>query len=620
MRPSRRWLNFSFLIENGHSARRRKYSGASDGRIMENRNAKKEMNRTRSSHSSSRESVRESLRQSEAQFRQLVEGVRDYAIFLLDSEGHVISWNEGAERIKGYRADEIIGKHFSIFYSADSIRKGWPEHELKTARVEGRFEDEGWRVRKDGSRFWANVIITALPEQNDAVAGFLKITRDLTGRKQAEEQHARLIREQTARAEAENAERRALFLAEVSRALGTSLDEKQTYTCVARAAVPFLADICLVDRLGEDCLARLAALSQSSRSSTDLSSLLSAYYPISPGDSYLVSEVLRTGETRIFGDTSKFSKNAARFFAQQSDFALLKALSAHSAIVVPLVNQGEVFGTMSFVLTDPDRDYDATDITLAQDLAKRVCTSIEHAVLYASAQEAQQRAEAASKAKDRFLAMLSHELRTPLMPILFSSALLVEDSEVSEKIREHLQTILKNAELEARLIDDLLDVTRISKGKLQLNFIQADAHEVLRNAVETCSSQIASKQLLVSVHLSATHYRLHADIHRLQQVFWNLLNNAIKFTPPQGQIAIRSMNLRSRLLRIEIEDSGKGISPELASRIFDPFEQGEGSEGLGLGLTISKNIVELHGGQVTASSAGAGRGALLAVELPAVGR
>jgi PAS domain S-box-containing protein len=592
-------------------------SAVSDGRIEGKRDANKMMNRSRSS---SGESVGESLWQTEAQFHELVEGVRDYAIFLLDSEGLVISWNEGAERIKGYRAEEIIGKHFSIFYPADSIRKGLPEHELKTAREEGRVEDEGWRLRKDGSCFWANVIITALCDQNGAIVGFLKITRDLTARKQTEEQHARLIREQTARAEAENAERRALFLAKASQALGNSLDEKQIYTSVARAAVPFLADICLVDRLGEDGFARLAALSQYKRLSADLSSILSTYYPISPGDSYLVSEVLRTGETRIFGDISKFSKNAIKFFAKQSDFILLKALSAHSAIVVPLVNQGEVFGTMSFVLIDPDRDYDATDITLAQDLAKRVCTSIDHALLYASAQDAQRKAEAASKAKDRFLAMLSHELRTPLMPILFSSALSVEDPEVPEKIREHLRTILKNAELEARLIDDLLDVTRIGKGKLQLNFAQADAHEALRNAVETCSSEIAGKQLLVSVNLSATHYRLHADIDRLQQVFWNLLKNAIKFTPPQGRIAIRSMNLRSTLLRIEIEDSGKGISPEIASKIFDLFEQGEGSEGLGLGLTISKSIVELHGGRITASSAGTHRGALFVIELPAAPR
>src|SRR5579884_3195613 len=125
--------------------------------------------------------------QSERVFRMLVEGVRDYAIFLLDPQGHVASWNPGAERIKGYRAEEIIGQHFSRFYPQEAIDRGWPAHELKAAAAEGRFEDEGWRIRKDGSRFWANVVITALVDGAGSLRGFSKITRDLTERKQAEE-------------------------------------------------------------------------------------------------------------------------------------------------------------------------------------------------------------------------------------------------------------------------------------------------------------------------------------------------------------------------------------------------------------------------------------------------
>ncbi len=573
-------------------------------------------NRTRKSRAA--KSVRRALGSSNDQFRQLVDGVRDYAIFLLDPKGNVTSWNQGAERIKGYKAHEIIGKHFSTFYTPESIAKGWPEYELKVVREEGRFEDENWRVRKDGSRFWANVTITALRNERGATEAFLKITRDLTTRKQAEEQHARLIREQVGRAEVERAERRASFLAEAGQALAASLDQEQIYQSVVQAAVPFLADICIVDRLGEDGSARLAALSQSSIAPADLRSRLSNYYPIKLNDSYLVSEVLRTAQTRIFGDPSKFSENAAKFYGKQTDFFLLKALSTHSAIVVPLVIRSEIFGAITFALTDPSRDYDLAEITLAQDLGRRVSTAIEHARLYASAQEAQYMAEAASQAKDRFLATLSHELRTPLTPILFSTSILIQDQSVPEEIRNHLQVILKNATIETRLIDDLLDVTRISKGKLQLSFTEADAHEVMQTVLAICASDIASKQLRVTVNLQATNHVLHADVDRLQQVFWNLLKNAIKFTPPEGRIAIRSMNLRSDLLRIEFQDSGKGISPELASRMFDPFEQGEVSEGLGLGLSISKSIVELHGGRITGASAGLGKGATFIVEIPVI--
>ena len=571
------------------------------------------------SHSSSEGSVGEALRKSQAHFRQLVEGVRDYAIFLLDAHGDVASWNQGAERIKGYSADEIIGKHFSTFYPPESIEQGWPEQELQLAKDEGRLEDEGWRVRKDGSRFWASVTITALRDENGNTEGFLKITRDLTARKQAEEQSARLVREQAAREAAEISERRALFLAEASEALAASLDEEEIYQEVVRIAVPFLADICIVDRL-EEGFARIAAVNQLSEASPDVVSRLSEYYPIGLHDRYLVAEVLRTGRPRIFGDGSKLSKLAAQFQGEQTEAPLLKALSAQSAIVVPLIKRGEILGAISFIITDSARPYDLTEIALAQELGRRVSTAIDHALLYTTAQEAQHKAEMASRTKDRFLAMLSHELRTPLTPILFSSSLLTEEPTLSETMREHLRVIVKNAELEARLVDDLLDVTRISRGKFHLNFGIADAHEVLRTVLETCSADLANKQLRLSVELEATNYQLRADVDRLQQVFWNLLKNAIKFTPPGGRIAIRSMNLRSDLLRVEIQDSGKGIAPGVAARIFEPFEQGESSEGLGLGLAICKSIVELHGGRIAASSPGLGKGATFVVEIPAVAK
>jgi PAS domain S-box-containing protein len=571
------------------------------------------------SHSSPEGSAGEALRKSQAHFSQLVEGVRNYAIFLLDTHGDVASWNQGAERIKGYSADEIIGKHFSAFYPPESIEQGWPEQELQLAKDEGRLEDEGWRVRKDGSRFWASVTITALRDENGNTEGFLKITRDLTARKQAEEQSARLVREQAAREAAEISETRALFLAEASEALAASLDEEEIYQEVVRIAVPFLADICIVDRL-EEGFARIAAVNQSNEASPDVVSRLSEYYPIEPHDRYLVAEVLRTGRPRIFGDVSKLSQLAVQFQGEQAEAPLLKALSAQSAVVVPLIKRGEILGAISFIITDSARPYDLTEIALAQELGRRVSTAIDHALLYTTAQEAQHKAEMASRAKDRFLAMLSHELRTPLTPILFSSSLLTEEPTLSETMREHLRVIVKNAQLEARLVDDLLDVTRISRGKFHLNFGIADAHEVLRTVLETCSADLANKQLRLSVELEANNYQLRADVDRLQQVFWNLLKNAIKFTPPGGWIAIRSRNLRSDLLRVEIQDSGKGIAPGVAARIFDPFEQGERSEGLGLGLAICKSIVELHGGRIAASSHGLGKGATFVVEIPATAK
>jgi signal transduction histidine kinase len=235
-------------------------------------------------------------------------------------------------------------------------------------------------------------------------------------------------------------------------------------------------------------------------------------------------------------------------------------------------------------------------------------------------QAARAEAEAANKAKDRFLAVLSHELRTPLTPVLFASSILSQDPTVPEQIREELKMIARNVELEARLIDDLLDLTQITQGKLTLTFDTVDAHELLRSALEICSNEILAKKLAIQMDLEAVGNLLRADNVRLQQVFWNLIRNAVKFTPRHGKIALHSSNPQDIWFRLEIIDNGIGIIPDALSRIFDPFEQagGAGFGGLGLGLTISKAIVELHGGRIFASSAGPDLGAMFIIELPNV--
>ena len=235
-------------------------------------------------------------------------------------------------------------------------------------------------------------------------------------------------------------------------------------------------------------------------------------------------------------------------------------------------------------------------------------------------QAARAEAEAANKAKDRFLATLSHELRTPLTPILFVTSILGQDPRVPDHIREDLNVIARNVALEARLIDDLLDVTRISQGKLSLTFETADAHELLHSALGICSNEISARNLTVQVTLDAIGHCLRADAARLQQVFWNLIKNAVKFTPLNGQLHLRSSNPQSSWFRLEVIDNGIGITSDVLPRIFDPFEQGgsAGSGGLGLGLTISKAIVEQHEGRISASSAGVNCGATFVIELPNV--
>ena len=270
--------------------------------------------------------------------------------------------------------------------------------------------------------------------------------------------------------------------------------------------------------------------------------------------------------------------------------------------------------------------------------------------------EAKAEAEQATRAKDRFLAMLSHELRTPLTPALAAATALERRSDLPAEAREDLQMVRRNIELEAMLIDDLLDLTRVARGKLELALRTADAHEVVRDAIDICRPDLEDKEIELDLDLAAARHHVRADGPRLQQVFWNLLKNAIKFTPQGGRISVLTRNgvgggsggvmewssggveadtpplqhsttqsLPDERLIIEVRDTGVGIDPEILPRIFDAFEQGGMATtrqfgGLGLGLSISKMLVLAHGGRLSAESEGRGKGATFRVELETASR
>ena len=260
-------------------------------------------------------------------------------------------------------------------------------------------------------------------------------------------------------------------------------------------------------------------------------------------------------------------------------------------------------------------------LVLAAVVAERARAFDEREQILHRERSARAEAEQANRAKDQFLAMLSHELRTPLTPVLLGTALLEGNPEISQDVREQAQMIRRNVELEARLIDDLLDLTRITRGKLELNLTTTNVHELLRRAVEICCAERAGDLVL---ELNAGQHHVRGDPARLQQVFWNLLNNAAKFTPVGRPITIRSRNVgEQNAIEIEVSDTGMGIEPQFLPRLFDAFEQGDSTRarafgGLGLGLAITKALAEAHGGTVTAHSAGRDAGATFTVRLPTV--
>lgn len=237
--------------------------------------------------------------------------------------------------------------------------------------------------------------------------------------------------------------------------------------------------------------------------------------------------------------------------------------------------------------------------------------------------EARERAEAANRAKDDFLATLSHELRTPLTPVLGVLDIAAEHEDLSEEFLGYLDIIRRNILLEAHLIDDLLDMSRILRGKLPLYLMDIDVCSVVDRALAVCEQDINAKKMRLMVNLESPGCLVHGDAARLQQVFWNLIKNAVKFTPTEGEIHVVCKAMDSGGCEIQVSDTGIGIDPSLLEAIFDPFEQGEKNTtkrfgGLGLGLSISRRLVELHGGTIHAHSRGAGRGATFIVRLPVV--
>jgi signal transduction histidine kinase len=234
-------------------------------------------------------------------------------------------------------------------------------------------------------------------------------------------------------------------------------------------------------------------------------------------------------------------------------------------------------------------------------------------------QRAREEAEAAGRAKDQFLAMLSHELRTPLTPVLMLAHTLQTSMKLPEKVRSALQMIQRNVELEAKLIDDLLDLSRITHGKMELQLETLDVHQLLQNVIEICHADIQAKAQTMVTKLKADNHHTRGDAARLQQVFWNLIKNAVKFTPREGAITVQSANFGDKVC-VRVKDTGRGIEKALLDRIFNPFEQGGQKVthefgGLGLGLAISKATIDAHGGKLTADSAGKDLGAEFTVEL-----
>lgn len=491
--------------------------------------------------------------QAEEKFHLLVDSVKDYAIFMLDLDGNVATWNKGAERIKGYSAEEIIGHSFTQFYPEEDIAVNKPQMELERAKAQGRVEDEGWRIRKDGSRFWANVVITAMRDEAGVLVGYAKVTRDLTERRNAEERL--LANEQQFRLLVDSVEEYAIFMLDPA-----------GYVATWNPGAEKIKGYSASEIIGKH---------------------FEQFYP---------------PEARIAGVPGRLLDHARKYGSVRDQGLRMR-------------KDGGVFQA-DVVIT---AIYDDKGVLRGFSKVTRDITDQIHSREMEAAKIA---AEKASAAKDEFLAVLSHELRTPLTPVLAAASYLQENaSMLPAEVREEVRVLRRNVQLEAQLIDDLLDLTRITRGKLELKCEAVNIHTVLLDVIDICREDITAKTLEIATNLHAKEHWIWADPIRIRQVFWNLLTNAVKFTPRNGRISIRSSNDVQGQLLVEVEDTGIGIEPEYMSRIFCAFEQVERGVtrrfgGLGLGLAITNNLVTLHNGSIAVSSEGKGRGTSFKVRLP----
>ena len=511
----------------------------------------------------------------------------DDAIISKDLDGRITSWNASAERLFGYTPEEIIGKPITTLiplerqheepHILERIRRGEPINHYETVRR-----------RKDGTSFDISVTVSPLRDQNGQIVGASKIARDITERVQ-------------------NERRRTAQYAVASLLAGSwSPTEAGPRIIESIAAIGnwVSGSIWLKDKT-EDGLSCATTWHQDRPGLADFAAATKA--------------TLLTSGHGLPGRVMMSQKPAwIRDVTHDDNFpraAAAAAANLKGAFAFPLCAEGRVNGVLELFSPEtvaPDDDL----LSLVEALGSQIGLFIHRRQIEKELNRQKEVAESANAAKDRFLATLSHELRTPLTPILIWAGGMINDPSLPAEIDEGLQMVCRNVELEARLIDDLLDLTRITRGKLQLNLRKSNAHDLLGHAMDIVREEISSRQLNLSIELQAADHLVLADPARLQQVFWNVLRNASKFTPDRGAVTVRTANPEPQALTIEISDTGIGIEAEHLEKVFDAFEQlGPRREGLGLGLAISKAIVEMHHGSIRAFSEGPGKGAKFVIDL-----
>ncbi len=533
---------------------------------------------------------------SEALIRSSFDG-----ILAFDRDFRYTIWNPAMERISGVPAERALGRvAFEVFPFL--VETG--EDEAFREALAGRHKltrDRVFTVPETGHQGVFEGSYSPLRDASGGIAGGLAVIRDVTERRDSAESSRRLS-----------------LLAELGRQLSTSLDYQEMLSFLPELMVQELADLAILDVFDEDGEIRRVAVAHRDPQHREIAEELRRRYPPKVGAAAGMGLVLRTGEPVLVPEIMEEQIRAAAQDAHHLE--LLLRLRTTSSMLVPLVGHGRVLGALALSITHSERRYGPADLAFAEDVAQRAALALDNARLYAQAQEYVRRLEAADRRKDEFLAMLAHELRNPLGAIANAGHVLDRRAEGDPRTRELVAVVGRQIRHLARLVDDLLDVSRFSHGHIELRKTAFELRRAVEGAVETARPLVEQRRHTLALSLADEPLWLEADVTRIEQVLSNLLHNAAKFTPPGGRIELTTRRDGGEVV-IAVRDNGAGISPDLLPRIFDLFVQEERSldrsyGGLGIGLTLVRSLVERHGGAVAAASAGPGRGSELTVRLP----
>lgn len=535
------------------------------------------------------------------------------AVIATDTEGSVTFMNGVAERLTGFSESEARGRPlpevFCIFSEQTrEIVESPVTKVLREGTVVGLANHTLLRT-KQGAEIPIDDSGAPIRDESGVIYGVVLVFRDVTLEKRAE--------------------RRRAFLARAMETLASSLDYRTTLRRVAELAVPELADWCTIDILEPGAqVSQQLAVAHADPAKVAYAREIGQRYPSNRNAPNGAPQVIRSGKSELYRELpAELIERAAR---DPEHLRILRELKLESCMIVALRSEaGRSLGAMTFIYADSGRRYSEDDLSFAEDFARRAALAIENARAVSEVEAARareqgmrERAEQASLTKDHFLATVSHELRTPLNVIL-GWAVVLRERELAPETQRALTVIERNARAQARLIEDVLDLSRINSGKLSLTLASVNVGEAVRAAALALRPAADGKGVALTVDSQHddTQLTISADADRLQQILWNLLSNALKFTPKAGSVLISAARVGSEV-QILVSDSGEGIAQHVLPHVFEPFRQADSSTtrrhgGLGLGLSLVSQIAAAHGGTVEASSEGPGRGSTFVVRLPA---